>query len=94
MKSSEHCYKAAEHISTYGHHKGKYYENPHNPKSASCVLGAFMAIDPEISTYFMFSEYMNMTVGITAWNDLPETTGEDVILALKQFAHHLEEKGK
>jgi hypothetical protein len=88
--------EAARLITERGHHKDEYQD----ADGALCLVGAIAKAancDPEYALYY--SDNMNIVIGwlrahlgtmmITTWNDLDETTGEDVILVLKKAAEGL-----
>lgn len=90
--------EAARIISERGHWKGDY----HGPDGSSCLFGALYAAMGLRREHYGWKAYTPMAdavcvplyarVGefdLVKWNDLDETTGEDVILALKQTAEEL-----
>lgn len=86
--------EAADIISRLGHHKGDYQDGENGPV---CMLGAInMAVIGRAGTsYHLFEgailRRLSAAIGcnpisIAEWNDSPETTAEDAILALKRAA--------
>lgn len=91
---------AARYLSENGHIKGRAFEGSEEGGSdfigqPACALGAIAACDPEMNGRIgdrtsiwrrMLRPYVPHPSGEMAeWNDLDETTAEDVILKLKEL---------
>lgn len=89
--------RAAELISSRGHHKGDYY----GPHGELCLFGAIYQAENDLGFQrsgqatqvieFMLQHRMKVTYLAGDWNDLPGTSSEDVILELKHVAAELRE---
>lgn len=89
-EAREACIKAAEYISQHGWHQGELFAEGEG-NAPACALGALHAVTNwESSVVFEASDLLAAHVGVPPmyvalhWNDQPERTAEDVILALKR----------
>lgn len=99
MDDSEVFLKAIDVLERVGWHQGGLYDRLHYP-SAVCLVGALrvaaLGVDGLWNTEVLPGEVLfgaMLAVGVLTandlggWNDAPERTYEDVVLALKRAAH-------
>lgn len=99
MTPEEILLKAADDIATNGHYKGNYFAGGDRANGPACALGAIdrATYGRGLRTDFHPSPLLASALHLLAkeigvsniadWNDAPETTAEDVILAMKRAAH-------
>lgn len=98
MKTSEAAYKVAEYIAEHGHCKGQEWD----PEGRACAVAAMARVLPPrgedyLAIYRELRAAMHAHLGIDyipTWNDAPERSAEDVILAFKEVGAKLEAEGQ
>lgn len=89
--------KAAEYLSEHNWTKGNFVERDKDGNESVCVLGAFTrAVGNSYCQGTVALHRHLVDVGLipdemyspAVWNDRPDVTKEDVILKLKELAHH------
>lgn len=96
METSEVLDEAATMIETVGHTKRRY----RSPDGRHCALGAIYAVvgwgKPQNDAVGVLHRWITATHGpgsdVATWNDMPETTAEDVINGMRKAANELREK--
>lgn len=101
MQESELAYKAADYIAQHGHCKGKLFDSKGRVCWSGAIKMAAGGLDYGLVDYLALNRACITILACrgddynpVVYNDLPGTTGEDIILLLKQAAHLLEEEDR